>query len=154
MLRKYSMQLFDHGIDYYALTKEITKEEKVKAFEEARKQLALNPERPILDYKSNVFTLKMPFEHKDLAKGIDKHYWDNEKKVWCYHTNSRGVVEGLYDLIQSHKELGIIVKPAAAEYIDTYFKDKAQFDGAVKQVVHIKENGVPDIPVPLKDKTL
>jgi SNF2 family DNA or RNA helicase len=152
MLRKYSMQLFDHGIDYYALTKEITKEEKVKAFEEARKQLALNPERPILDYKNNVFTLKMPFEHKDLAKDIDKHYWDNEKKVWCYHTNSRGIVEGLYDLIKTHRELDIIVKPAAAEYIDTYFKDKAQFDGAVKQVVSIKENGVPDIPVPLKTK--
>jgi len=152
MLRKYMSQLMDHGIIYAALEKEPTKEDKQKAFEEARKQLALNPERPILDYKDNVFTLKMPFEHKDLAKEIDKHYWDNERKVWCYHTNSKGVVEGLYDLIKSHKELDIIVKPSAADYIDMYFKDKAQFDGAVKQVVSIKENGVPDIPVPLKTK--
>lgn len=152
MLRKYSMQLFDHGIDYYALTKELTKEEKLKAFEEARKIVELKPERPILDYKDNVFTLKIPFEFKDLAKEIDKHYWDNEKKVWCYHTNSRGVIDGLYNLITAHKELNILVKPAASDYIDAYYKDKAQFDGAVKQVISIKENGVPDIPVPLKTK--
>ena len=152
MLRKYSMQLFDHGIDYHALTKEVTKEEKIKAFEEARKIVELKPERPILDYKDNVFTLKIPFEFKDLAKEIDKHYWDNEKKVWCYHTNSRGVIDGLYNLIAAHKELNILVKPAASDYIDAYYKDKAQFDGAVKQVISIKENSVPDIPVPLKTK--
>lgn len=152
MLRKYTMQLFDYGIDYYALTKEQTKEEKQKAFEEARKAVQVQPERPILDYKDNVFTLKMPFQFKDLAKDAAKHYWDNEKKVWCYHVNSKGVVEGLYDLIKKHKELDMVVKQAAVEYIDNYFKEKAKFDGDVKQVASIKENDVPDIPVPLKTK--
>jgi len=152
MLRKYSNQLLDYNIDYYSLQKEPTREEKQKAFEEARKAVQIQPEHPILDYKDNVFTLKMPFEHKDLAKDAAKHYWDNDKKVWCYHVNSKGVVEGLYDLIVKHKELGIVVKPSASDYIDIYFKDKAKFDGDVKQVASIKENGVPDIPVPLKTK--
>jgi len=152
MLRKYTSQLMDHNVVYSTLEKEVTKEEKLKAFEEARKIVELKPERPILDYKNNVFTLKMPFEFKDLAKDAAKHYWDNDKKVWCYHVNSPGVVDGLYNLITAHKELNILVKPSASDYIDTYYKDKAQFDGAVKQVVSIKENGVPDIPVPLKTK--
>lgn len=152
MLRKYSNQLLDYNIDYYSLQKEPTREDKQKAFEEARKVVQIQPDHPILDYKDNVFTLKMPFEHKDLAKDAAKHYWDNDKKVWCYHVNSKGVVEGLYDLITKHKELGIVVKTPASDYIDTYFKDKAKFDGDVKQVASIKENGVPDIPVPLKTK--
>jgi len=151
MLRKYSDQLLNYDIVYADLQKESTKEDKQKDFGEVRKAI-VQVERPILDYKDNVFTLKIPFEHKDLAKDAARHYWDNDRKVWCYHVNSPGVVDGLYDLIQTHKELDIVVKPAAADYIDTFYKDKAQFDKSVKEVVSIKENGVPDVPVPLLTK--
>jgi SNF2 family DNA or RNA helicase len=152
ILRKYSSQLLHNfSIDYYALTKEQTKEERVKAYEEAKK-VVIPQERPILDYKENVFTLKIPFEQKDFAKDVGPHRWDTDRKLWTYHVNSKGIIDGLYNLIKTHPELNILVKPSASNYIDTYYKDKAQFDGAVKQVVSIKESEVPDIPVPLKTK--
>jgi len=152
MLRKYSSQLLhNHSIDYFALTKEQTREERQKVFEEAKKAV-VPKECPILDYKENIFTLKIPFENKDLAKDVGPHRWDGERKLWTYHVNSKGIIDGLYNLIKSHPELDIVVKPAAVDYIDTYYKNKEQFDHAVKQVISIKENEVPDIMVPLKTK--
>lgn len=150
ILYKYKNQLRNYNISYEDLKCEITKDDLIKQHAETLKKMS--EQNPILDFKNGKFTFKISFDKKDIAKNIARHYWDNENKYWIYHAETGGVVEAMHELIINRKDLNIIVKPAARDYINNYFDKKSKFDLSVKRVEQIKESELPDIPVPLKTK--